>query len=61
MCNLQASGHSIYGDQKYGSGPKGEQIALWAYKIQFKHPVKDDIMEFESLPDGNEVYNLFKI
>lgn len=54
-------GHALYGDQKYGKGPSGKQIALWAYKIRFKHPVKDDIMEFESLPDGNEVYNLFKI
>ncbi|MBR6253379.1 MAG: RluA family pseudouridine synthase [Clostridia bacterium] len=40
----------LYGDQKYGSGPKGEQIALWAYKISFKHPIKDDIMEFEDMP-----------
>ena len=58
---LSNYGYPLYGDQKYGKGPSGKQIALWAYKIKFKHPVKDDIMEFESLPDGNEVYNLFKI
>ena len=43
-------GHSLYGDQKYGKGPSNTQIALWAYKISFKHPVKDEIIEFEVLP-----------
>jgi len=44
-------GYPIYGDQKYGIDKEGIQIHLWAYKIKFKHPVKDEIMEFEYLPD----------
>ena len=44
-------GHSLYGDQKYGKGPANTQIALWAYRISFKHPVKDEIMVFEELPE----------
>lgn len=43
--------HSLYGDQKYGQGPSNTQIALWAYQISFKHPVKDEIMVFEELPE----------
>ena len=52
-------GNSLYGDQKYGSGPKGEQIALWAYKIQFKHPVEDEIMTFTCKPKSIGVWNKF--
>ena len=54
-------GNSLYGDQKYGSGPKGEQIALWAYKIQFKHPVKDEIMTFACKPKAIGVWNKFAL
>lgn len=52
------SGHSLYGDQKYGKGPKDKQIALWAYKVTFKHPVKDEEMTFEALPSGS--FGIFK-
>ena len=44
--------HSLYGDQKYGKGPSGKQIALWAYKVSFKHPVKDEIVEYSALPEN---------
>lgn len=43
--------HSLYGDQKYGNGPAHAQIALWAYQLKFQHPVKDEIMFFEELPE----------
>ena len=41
----------LYGDQLYGKQDK-KQIALFAYYLKFKHPVKDDIMEFKLLPQG---------
>ena len=41
----------IYGDQKYGIDKEGIQIHLWAYKLKFKHPVKDEIMEFTCYPE----------
>ncbi len=47
---LSNIGHSIYGDQRYGSKGKNKQIALWAYKISFKHPTKDEKMEFVCEP-----------
>ena len=51
------AGHSLYGDQKYGKDSMGKQIALWAYRIEFKHPVKDEIMKFEALPEKNDVFD----
>lgn len=35
----------------------GKQIALWAYGIEFKHPVKDEMMKFEALPEKNEAFD----
>lgn len=51
------AGHSLYGDQKYGKGSMGKQIALWAYRLEFKHPVKDEIMKFEALPEKNDIFD----
>lgn len=40
---LSTIGHPIYGDQKYGQkvNKPGQQIALWSYSVNLKHPVKD--------------------
>ena len=43
-------GHSLYGDQKYGVRGKGKQIRLWAYELEFEHPVKKEMMCFISVP-----------
>ena len=48
---LSSRGYPIYGDQKYGIDKAGIQIHLWAYKLKFKHPTKDEIMEFVYYPD----------
>ena len=48
---LSHHGYPIYGDQKYGIDKSGIQIHLWAYKFKFKHPTKDEIMEFVYYPD----------
>ncbi len=42
--------HSIYGDQKYGTRGNGKQIALWAYKLSFDHPITKEKLTFECLP-----------
>ena len=39
----------LYGDQLYGMQDK-KQIALFAYHLRFKHPVKDEIMDFKVVP-----------
>ena len=51
------AGHSLYGDQKYGKDSMGKQIALWAYRLEFKHPVKDEIMKLEALPEKKDVFD----
>ena len=48
---LSNIGHSIYGDQKYGRRGHGKQIALWAYKLSFNHPISKERMTFECLPE----------
>ena len=55
-------GHPLYGDQKYNKQAiPGEQIALFAKKITFKHPITNERMSFEiNLPNRNP-FNLFKI
>lgn len=55
-------GNSLYGDQRYNKNAKvGQQIALWAYKLKFKHPTKDEILEFAVNPPDEKPWNNFKI
>ena len=44
-------GHSLYGDQKYGTRGRGKQITLWAYSLSFPHPITKEIMTFKCLPE----------
>lgn len=48
---LSSRGHSICGDQKYGTRGRGKQIALWAYSLTIVHPITKEEMTFESLPE----------
>ncbi len=48
---LSHAGHSIYGDQKYGSRGKGKQIALWAYELSFIHPITKEKLNFTDMPE----------
>ena len=48
---LANSGHSIYGDQKYGTRGRGKQICLWAYKLSIKHPISKEELTFTVLPE----------
>ena len=44
-------GHSVYGDQKYGTRGRGKQLCLWAYKLSFEHPISKEKMTFEDFPE----------
>lgn len=48
---FSSRGHSLYGDQKYGTRGRGKQLALWAYYVSFEHPTKKELMEFEDYPE----------
>ena len=56
---LATIGHPIYGDQKYGKNinKPGQQIALWAYSVQFPHPVRDEIISIHQPPPNTFPWN----
>ena len=45
-------GHALWGDNRYGSGRPGQQIALWAARLTFEHPVTHEELTFTALPEG---------
>ena len=50
---LANAGHSICGDQKYGTRGRGKQICLWAYKLIIEHPISKERLEFIDVPEKN--------
>lgn len=52
-------GHPLYGDQRYGKQDKN-QIALYATKLEFVHPVKKEPMIFEHNPPNIFPWEVFK-
>lgn len=46
-------GAPLWGDNRYGSGIPGQQIALWGYKLTFEHPTTKEIMTFYDVPYGS--------
>ena len=52
------AGHGLFGDQKYGTRGKGKQIRLWAYELEFFHPVKKEIMKFVEYPTWSVIEKL---
>ena len=47
---FSSRGHSLSGDQKYGTRGRGKGLALWAYSLSFIHPVTKEKMTFELFP-----------
>lgn len=53
-------GFPLYGDQKYNENTSLDNIALYAYRVEFSHPVTKERLVF-SLPLPNRYpFNLFK-
>ncbi|MBR3439071.1 MAG: RluA family pseudouridine synthase [Clostridia bacterium] len=51
--------HPLYGDRKYG-GCAGD-LALFAYSLEFAHPVNGEKLKFEYLPDFSiPPWNMFE-
>ena len=54
--------HALYGDNKYNKNAKvGEQIALFAQKIEFIHPTTKDKMVFSLSLKNKYPWNIFKV
>lgn len=45
------AGHSLFGDQKYGTRGKNKQIRLWAYQVTFNHPTTKEQIQIRDCPD----------
>lgn len=43
-----------------GPGEDGKQIALWAYKLSFIHPVTKEEMTFKVLPEINGTWKIIE-
>lgn len=58
---LSYDGNPLYGDQKYNKNAKvGEQLALFARRLEFYHPISKELLTFElPLPD-RKPFNIFK-
>ncbi|MGD9156337.1 MAG: RNA pseudouridine synthase [Bacillota bacterium] len=56
-------GCPLYGDQKYGAkvSRPGEQIALWAAEIEFKHPTRAERLRFAADPPREYPWTLFEM
>ena len=57
---LAHAGHSIFGDQKYGTRGNGKQIALWAYELTIQHPITKQELTFKCLPESNGTWCILK-
>lgn len=50
----------LYGDQKYNPNAIKDQIALFAQKLEFRHPVTKEVMSFELPLPERYPFTLFK-
>ena len=49
---LSNIGAPLWGDNKYGGGIAGQQVALWGYRLRFSHPVTHEELTFHAMPSG---------
>lgn len=55
---FSSRGYPLCGDQRYGAEDK-TQIALFAYKLSFTHPITKENMEFKLFPKNNSYWTKF--
>lgn len=60
---FSAIGCPLFGDARYGGDAlaKGHNLALWAYRLEFLHPVTKERMVFVSYPPEKEPWTRFNI
>ena len=63
---MSTIGHPVFGDVRYGGDiVKGWNLALWAYKLSFEHPITHQTLNFVCYPPKDEMpwkyFNLAKI
>ena len=54
-------GNPLYGDQKYNKKSHvGEQLALFAKRLEFYHPITNELLKFELELPNVVPYNIFR-
>jgi len=58
-CQFSSRGWPLVGDRKYGTQADGCPIALWSYRLVFRHPYSGEPMEFCQEPPVAEPWIKF--
>lgn len=60
---MSAIGTPVFGDVRYGGDSlmKGSNLALWAYRLEFNHPVSKERMVFVAYPPETKPWNVFNL
>lgn len=53
-------GTPIVGDGKYGSRIKSKSIALWSFRLSFRHPISGEMMDYSILPPKEYPWTFFE-
>ena len=48
------------GIKNMGQEEGGKQIALWAYKLSFYHPITKELMTFKATPEINGTWKIIE-
>lgn len=56
---MQHSGHPLWGDNRYGNGKRGQQIALWGFRLTLTHPITGESMLFIAPPSETLPWTAF--
>jgi len=57
---FSSRGYPLMYDQRYHPSPGNGQIALWAHRLEFPHPVRKEPVVLVSDPPMTDPWNLFK-
>lgn len=57
---MQHAGYPLWGDNRYGHGKRGQQIALWGMRLAFTHPTNKEQMLFISPVPEEKPWLLFE-
>ena len=57
---MQSHGYPLWGDNRYGHGKRGQQIALWGFRLSFEHPVSREHMLFIAPTPETKPWLLFE-
>lgn len=58
---LSSRNHPLCGDKRYGICDNDKQLCLYAYKLEFEHPVTKKVLSFELFPEKKDSWTKFTL